>query len=227
MNRSPNSKKISHRFRRLVAGNWVAVLLVCLGTLTGCLSRPALNKQTFAFDVIPVSATNAQSSDRVLAIRTLQIAPPFEGRQLVYRTGENAYERDPHAEFLDAPTDQLLAEVREWWQVNGGFGAVVEADSALKPNLVVEITVTRLYGDFRQPERPLAVMSMRFMFFDAPHGIPGKLLLQQEYARSIPLSRPNATALVVGWNQALAEILSQVSSELKPATRDWEFPRDR
>jgi len=52
-------------------------------------------------------------------------------------------------------------------------------------------------------------------------------LLQQEYARSIPLSRPNATALVVGWNQALAEILSQVSSELKPATRDWEFPRDR
>ena len=217
MNRAPKIMKTSHLFARLAAGTLVAGLLVCLGGLTGCLSRPALKKQTFAFDVIPFSATNALGSDRILGIRTLQIAPPFEGRSLVYRNGENAYERDPYAEFLDEPNNQLITAVRGWWQVYGGFSAVVEPDSALKPNLVVEICVNRLYGDFRQPERPLAVLSMRFVFFDAPHGIPGKLLLQKEYARSIPLSQSNAAALVGGWNQALAEVLKQVSADLRPA----------
>jgi hypothetical protein len=192
-----------------------ALLLASVFGLTGCISRPALNKQTFTFNTPTISATNVLAGDRVLGIRNLQIAAPFEGRSLVYRTGEFSYVRDPYAEFLGLPAEELLAPMRGWLHNSGNFIALTEAGSALKPNTLVEISVSQLFGDFRQPEHPAAVLTMRFIFFDAPNGVPGKAILQQEYSRSIPISAPNAAALMDGWNRALAEILAEVSSDFR------------
>jgi len=105
----------------------------------------------------------------------------------VYRTGDNAYVRDPYAEFLDTPAESLLVTIRERLRSTTSFAAVSELGSSLKPNILAEIEVTRLYGDFRQPQSPIAVLTMRFLFFDAPKASPEKFLLEREYARSIPL----------------------------------------
>jgi cholesterol transport system auxiliary component len=205
--------KISHLFSSWAARIFTAVLLVGVCGLTGCLSRPALNKQTFAFDAPTISATNAVASGRVLGIRSLQIAAPFDERSFVYRTGEFSYARDPYAGFLEPPTGELLAPVRGWLHDSGNFNVVTEPGSILKPDTLVEISVSRLFGDFRQPEHPAAVLTIGFVFFDAPDGLPGKVILQQAYSRRIPVDAPTAAALMAGWNQALAEILAEVSSD--------------
>jgi cholesterol transport system auxiliary component len=210
---SVNIMKFSQIHSRLAANIFIAFLLVCVCGLTGCLSRPALNKQTFAFGIPAIAATNVVSSNRMLGIRNLQIAAPFEGRSLVYRTGEFSYVGDPYAEFLEPPAEELMAPVRGWLRGNGDFSAVVEAGSALKPDTLVEVSVSQLFGDFREPQRPAAVLTMRFVFFDATNGVSGKVILQQEYSRSIPLSAPTTAALMEGWNQSLAEILAEVSSD--------------
>ena len=202
---------------RWIASVFVASLLVSICGLTGCLSRPALHKQTFTFNAPAISPGKVVAGDRVLGIRRLQVAPPFDERSLVYRTGDFSYVRDPYAEFLDSPDEDMMAPVRGWLRANGGFRAVVENGSALPPNEMVEINVTQLFGDFRQREHPVAVMAMRFVFFDAPNGVPGKPILQKEYSRSIPLSAPTAAALVEGWDQALAGILAEVSLNLPPS----------
>jgi len=75
--------------------------------------------------------------------------------------------------------------------------------------------VSQLFGDFRQTKHPAAILTIRFVFFDAPNGVPGKVILQQEYSRSIPLSAPTAAALMEGWNQALTVILAEVSSDFR------------
>jgi hypothetical protein len=173
-----------------------------------------LNKQTFAFSTSTIAATNTVASNRVLGIRNLQIAAPFDGRSFVYRTGEFSYVRDPYAEFLEPPAEELMAPVREWLRGSGNFSAVVEASSALKPDMLVEVSVSQLFGDFRQPEHPAAILTMRFVFFDATNGVPGKAIFQQEYSRSIPLSGPNAAALMAGWNQALSGIFVEMSPDL-------------
>jgi hypothetical protein len=198
---------------RLSANIFVTFLLACVCGLTGCLSRPAMNKQTFAFSAPAIAGTNVVASDRVLGIRNLQIAAPFEGRPLVYRTGEFSYVRDPYAEFLESPAEELMVPVRGGLRGSGNFNAVVESGSALKPDTLVEISVSQLFGDFRQPEHPSAILTMRFVFFDAPNGVPEKEILEQEYSRSIPLSAPTSAALMEGWNQALVEILTEVSSD--------------
>jgi cholesterol transport system auxiliary component len=190
-------------------------ILVSACVLSGCLSRPALQRQTFAFTASEAVPTNILATARVLGIRNLRIAVPFEGRSLVYRTGDNAYVRDPYAEFLDTPAESLLVAIREWLRDNATFAAVVEPGSSLRPNTLAEIEVTRLYGDFRQPQRPVAVLTMRFLFFDAPETLPGKVLLERKYARYIPLKSATPAALMDGWNEALTQVLTQVISDLR------------
>jgi uncharacterized lipoprotein YmbA len=207
--------KNSNFYSRRASRVFVASLFASICGLTGCLSRPALHKQTFAFNAPAIPSAKAVAGDRVLGIRKLQIAPPFDTRSLVYRTGEFSYVRDPYAEFLDSPDEELLAPVRGWLRRDGGFGAVVEAGGALKPNTLVEINVTQLFGDFRQSKSPTAILTMRFVFFDARNGIPGTAILQQEYSRSITLKSASAAALVQGWNQALGEILTEAASDVR------------
>ena len=104
------SRLLSRRAARIVA----ALLLAGVCGLTGCLSRPALTRQTFTFDAPTISATNAVAGGRVLGIRSLQIAAPFDGRSFVYRTGEFSYVRDPYAGFLEPPAEELIAPMRGW-----------------------------------------------------------------------------------------------------------------
>jgi uncharacterized lipoprotein YmbA len=189
------------------------LLLGVLG-VTGCLSRPALNRETFTFNPPANGLTNQPAGNRVLGLRKLEIAAPFGGRSLVYRTGEFSYARDPYAEFLESPDEELMDPVREWLRRQSNFKDVVVNGSAITPDSLVEIHISRMFGDFRQSAHPLAILTMQFTFFDAPKGIPGKVIFQREYSRSISLSVPSAAELMKGWDQALGEILPEVSSDL-------------
>ncbi len=208
-----NTMKILHAFYRWIVS--ILAILAAVLALSGCLSKPPLHKQTFTFGAPPIASGGAVAGDRVLGIRSLRIAPPFDGRSLVYRTGEFSYVRDPYAEFLDPPEEEMMAPVRGWLSRADGFSEVLNAGSALKPNTIVEISVTQLYGDFRRPEHPCAVVTMHLVFFEARNGVPTKPILQQEYSRSMPVTAPSAAALMEGWNQAFDGIFAQVASDLR------------
>jgi len=184
-----------------------AILLGAVCLLTGCLARPHLDQQTFVFAAPTASAAKAAPGSRVLGIRSLQVAAPFVGREFVYRTGEFSYDSDTYAEFMVPPAESLLSPISGLMRQAGVFSAVAEPGSGLKPDTLVEIHVTQLYGDFRPSHEASAVLAIRFVFFDAPQRIPGKVLFQQEYTRVIPLKARTAAALIEGWNQALAQIL--------------------
>jgi uncharacterized lipoprotein YmbA len=200
----------------------VAFAAVCL--LTGCLARPHLDQQSFIFAPASIPASTVAPGRRVLGIRTLQVAAPFEGRAFVYRTGEYSYDRDPYAQFMVPPAEGLISPICNGWREAGGLRDVVEAGSALKPDTLVEIRVRQLYGDFRQSETPAAVLAMGFVFFDAPNGVPGKVVLQREYSRKIPLNTRTAAALMRGWNQALAQILDSAMLDFGPAAMNAPKP---
>ncbi|MGO8699240.1 MAG: hypothetical protein ACLQVY_16160 [Limisphaerales bacterium] len=185
-----------------------AILIAAVCLLTGCLARPHLDRQSFIFAPPPPAAAKGAPGGRVLGLRSLQIAPPFEGREFVCRTGESAYDRDPYAQFMVSPAEGLPSPICGWWREAGGFRGVVEAGSALKPDTLVEVYVGQLYGDFRSARQPGAILDMRFVFFDASKGVPGAVIWQQEYTRDIPLKARTAEALIDGWNQALAQILN-------------------
>jgi cholesterol transport system auxiliary component len=196
----------------LAATRLLLLALLCL--LSGCLSRPPLHTQTVAFDP-PAGSVPKESarSERVVTIRSMRVAAPFEDRSLVYRVGDFSYESDPYAAFLVSPAESLRVPIRSWMRQSDLFRSVVEPGSALRPNTMAEITVVELYGDFR-PD-PAAVLTLRFVLLDSPEGIPGKLVFEQEYSRRVVLKDRNANALMTGWNEALNQILGQLGSDLR------------
>jgi hypothetical protein len=191
----------------------LAVALTCF--LTGCLDRPSLQTETFLFDP-PLAglSTMTASGHRVLSIRSLQVAAPFDGRNFVYRTGDFSYDRDPYAKFMARPSDAMISPITTWWRASTTLSTIGESGSALKPNTLVEIQVSQLYGDLRPSLPAQAVLTMRFVFFDATNGLPGKSFLEKEYAREIPLKSRTPAALVEGWNTALAQILGTAAEDV-------------
>ena len=184
--------------------------------LTGCLSRPALQKESFSF-TIPAGNTNAtRETPIVLGIRSVEVAPAYQGRLFVYRTAEASYERDPYAEFFVSPGDSVLHAFRNYFRESGLFQAVTESGSFFKPDLLAEIHVSQLYGDFRDPKQPAAVLRLRCAFFDVqPQAPSGRPLFQKSYARRILFKNRTAAALMDGWNEGLKQILADVTTDLK------------
>jgi hypothetical protein len=191
--------------------------LVLLGAclLTGCLSKPPLAKQSFTFAMPSGRASYSSVSSRVLGIRSIEVATPYQGRLLVYRTGESSYEKDPYAELIASPADSLGASIRAYLRLSGLFKAVTEAGSSLKPNTMAEIYVPLLYGDFRKPQEGASVLNLRCVFFDAPGQVPGRMLFQREYSRRIAVKGRTAAGVMAAWDQALKEIMSEMVADLK------------
>ena len=189
-----------------------ALVLLSVLIFCGCLSRPSLNQQTFAFCAPESPAANGTAGGSVLGIRTLQIAPPFDGRSFVYRTGESSFEHDPYAEFLSSPANELLATISELLRQDGGF-RVVATGSELQPDTQLEVGISQLYGDIRQSGSPRAVLGLQLVFIQATNGLSQRVILQRNYARRIPMNSPSASALMAGWNRALAEIIAEAVSD--------------
>jgi len=92
---------------------------------------------------------------------------------------------------------------------------VADRGSLVKLDTLLEAHVSQLYGDFRDLKKPAAVLSMRFVFFDAPNETPGRVLLQKSYSRRIPFKTRTAAALMTAWNEALAQIVADLAVDLK------------
>ena len=172
--------------------------------------------RTYAFALPSVAKPDPDfRNHRMVAIRSLRVAAPFDGRSLVYRMGEYDFESDPYAEFFVSASESLLIPIRSCLRQAGAFEAVVEPGSARTPNMTAEISVPELYGDFRRPRDAAALLTLRILLFDSPNGVPAKLILEREYSRRIPLKARNPEVLIAGWNEALAQILAQFDSDVR------------
>ena len=195
-------------------------LALSVAALSGCLSRPPLVQQSFAF-AVPESVTNAgPRNGGILVIRSIRVAAPFDSQSLIYRTGEFSYERDPYAQFLVDPASSLLQPLRAYFRASGFFAAVATPGSGLPANTQVEMFVRQLYGDFRDRAKPAAIMDIEFTFFDVSNERPQKVLFHENYMRRIPLQARTAEAVMAGWNQALQEIVSELNSSLRASTSE-------
>ena len=202
-------------FRQIVSALASALLVGALPLgFSGCLSRPALVRQTFALESPAPDRATTNRGDGVLALRSCAVSPLFESRAFVYRTGAEAYEQDPYAGFMVSPNNALAIPVRGYLRNSGVFRDVVEPGSLVQPDRLLEVQVSELYGDFRSPGKPAAVLSLQFVFFRSGSGTSPAVFLDKDYSRRIPLAENTAARVVAGWNQALAEIMTEVAADL-------------
>jgi cholesterol transport system auxiliary component len=190
-----------------------AVLLISLFCFS-CVSleRSYPEKRYFVIEVKDAKSGNPENG-QVLSIANLQISPRYADRGFIYRTSEAEYESDFYNQFLSSPAVMITEETRRALAASAKFKFVVGPTSSLTANYVLEGSINSLYGDFRKPSAPAAVLEIEFFLHNENPGNPG-IVLQKRYMKSVPLNERSPEALVRGWSEALEAVVAMFIADL-------------
>jgi uncharacterized lipoprotein YmbA len=198
----------------------MVLLLLLIFMSAGCLARQAYpSGERFGVDPgVPAAVEASAFRDVVLRVEPVRVAPPFATRKFTYRTGEATYEADYYNGFIDTPDRLLTASLTEWLAASGACRAVIGADSAARDDVELETNVVEFYGDYRQPKRPYAVVTVRFFLLER-HGPSSQVVLERRYTAAVPLETSPRTdgpaALAKALGLAWREMLSQFTADLR------------
>ena len=191
-----------------------AALLFFLSVGCVSLERSYPEKRYFVVELAENTQRSNLAGDQTLLVSGLRISPRYADKSFVYRTSESGYESDFYNQFLTSPDTMLSEELRKGLAVSPAFKYVIGPSSQLQPNYVLEGSVNALYGDFRNLEKPAAVLEIEFFLHNEDSANPG-IVLQKRYTKTVSLSGRSPDALVKGWSQALSAVLSELNSDLE------------
>jgi len=205
--------------RAISTGLFWACLAAVTFTAAGCSFKKAYPaKQSFLIEARrsgePVSSSLSASG--ILVVGALQVATPFEGKSFVYRDSELRYEADFYHEFLVAPRALITEQVRRWLGASGLFHFVVDASSRSEPTHHLDGNVTALYGDFRDPASPKAVIALEFFLSKEKSG-SGEIVFHSNYRQEMAIVDRAPETLARGWGKGLEQILAAFEQDLARA----------
>lgn len=149
-----------------------------------------------------------------LKVGVVSVASPYDGKSLVYRLGDQRFERDFYNIYTTIPSEMIGSAERQWLNKANIFSAAVGQGNALFPYYTLQATVNEFYGDYRV--KPEAVVSIEFFLTAEQGGQKGgsPLLGANRYTKRIALKDNTPEALVLGQQQALAEIFAEYEEQL-------------
>ena len=203
----------SARLARLTVGS---VILVMLATGVGCVSLQKAYpvKQEYVLDCSRSGPRRQALPESSLKVRRFRVAPTFESKGFVYQKTDLSYHSDFYNRFFSPPASLVTEEVRQWISDSGLFESVVDPGMGIIPTHSLEGVINALYGDFREPDAPKAVLEMQF-FLVREATAARDITFNRKYRQTVALDDPSPTTLVSGWNKALQSILTGVETDLE------------
>lgn len=185
-------------------------------TITGCsgLNKNYPERNYYVLNVSNKDQNLSPVSGTILEVRRFQISPSFADSGFVYQKGDLSYESDFYNQFFRPPSLLITEETRMWLSESGLFKYVVDPTNAMGPDYILAGNINELYGDYRTPNVPKAVMGIQFFLMDETSTNP-KIVLHNNYRREVILSNSSPKALVKGWSDALEQILTDLEGDLK------------
>ena len=151
-------------------------------------------------------------TDFWLKVGAVSVAPPFDGKSLVYRISDQRYEKDFYNVYASIPSEMIANAERTWINQANIFSATVGQNNSFFPFYTLQATVNEFYGDYRV--RPEAIVSVEFFLSVTNGGKGNPLIGSNRYTKRIALKDNTPEALVLGQQQALAEIFKQYEAQL-------------
>ena len=192
-------------------------LTLCFFALLGLAScslptRPPVGPTTWMVAPDRTTAPRQARTDIWLKMGSVSVAPPFDGRSLVYRTGDQRYEKDFYNVYATIPAEMIGNAERQWINKANIFSSTVGQSNSLFPFYFLQASVEEFYGDYRK--QPEAVVSVEFFLSATGSGKANPLIGANRYTKRVALKDNTPEALVLGLQEALALILNEYEGQL-------------
>jgi len=213
-----------YSFLRRIAG---ALLLALLGfSLLACApTRPSIESANWLVAPERTGAPRKMQSPLWLKMGSFSVVTPFDTKSLVYRLGDQRYEKDFYNAYITTPSNMFANATRQWLDQSGIFRLTVAQGTSFFPFYTLQATIDELYGDYRA--KPEAVVSVQFFLTVTNPNIPTPLITAKRYTQRVALANNLPQTLVLGQQQALAEILQQLEADLFAASANLPKPITR
>lgn len=219
---SLHSKTVSMVQR--IAG--LTLLAVVAFTLLACApTRPAIETANWLVAPERTGSPRMMQSPLWLKMGSFSVTTPFDTKSLVYRLGDQRYEKDFYNAFISTPSNMFSNATRQWLDQSGIFRITVAQGTSFFPYYTLQATVDELYGDYRG--KPEAVVSVQFFLTVTNPNISTPLIMAKRYTQRVTLANNLPQTLVLGQQQALAAILQQLEADLFAASANLPKPITR
>jgi cholesterol transport system auxiliary component len=181
---------------------------------SGCGSNTTYEKTQYILDPVRTADPAAVPNTAVLEVRRFTMDSAFQGKSLVYRTSDQAYETDFYHEFLAPPASMIREATRNWLAQSNLFARVADTGGYVEPTYALEANITTLYGDTRDQDAPKAVVELRAFLLKVEGSGDPVILQGQVYSvtREAPAADPDG--LVAGFNACLQVILGDLEKDV-------------
>ena len=186
-----------------------AACLVIVTTLSACSlpKRPALETSSWMVAPERTGTPYKPRTDLWLKMGSVSTAPPFDGKSLVYRLGDQRYEKDFYNTYSALPNEMVGNATRQWLNNAQIFSMTVGQGNSFFPYYILQTSIEEFYGDYRV--RPEAVVTIEFFLTATDPQKRNPVIGKNRYTKRVVLKDNTPQALVLGQQEALAQILKE------------------
>jgi uncharacterized lipoprotein YmbA len=200
-----------------------ALLAVIAFALLACApTRPPIETSNWLVAPERTGAPRTMQSPLWLKMGSFSVTTPFDTKSLVYRLGDQQYEKDFYNAYIATPSSMFSNATRQWLDQSGIFRITVAQGTSFFPFYTLQATIDELYGDYRG--KPEAVVSVQFFLTVTNPNLPTPLITAKRYTQRVALANNLPQTLVLGQQRALAEILQQLEADLFAASANLPKP---
>ena len=187
----------------------VAAFMLIAAALSACSlpKRPALETSSWMVAPERTGTPYKPRSDLWLKMGSASTAPPFDGKSLVYRLGDQRYEKDFYNTYSALPNEMVSNATRQWLNNAQIFSMTVGQGNNFFPYYILQTSIEEFYGDYRV--RPEAVVTVEFFLTATDPQKRNPVIGKNRYTKRVTLKDNTPQALVLGQQEALAQILKE------------------
>ncbi len=197
------------KFNRYIIFVFISCLVIGCG-ITNSLDEP----MSYSIVSQGVENENRQEKYNILTVDRVRVEEPFDSKEIFYRLSDINFKGDYYHQYITEPGNIIEHHILSKLTDSGIVGQAIPYSVGVSTNLILNTVVTRLYGDFRKDKQAFAVLEIQFILLDRTESRQ-KIIFDTHISSEIPLDRKNPDSLVIGFGQALEDILESLIDEIE------------
>lgn len=190
---------------------WALVLVAAVGCVDLKAAYP--DRKFYTVEAPRNAEARPSAAGTVLRVRRFSASKMADGAELLTRTGDSTWETDFYNVLFVPPAQQLGEQTHRWLTESKLYPLVVGAGSVIPETHTLEGNVVSMYGDYRKPESPVAVLELQFLLVRVSTDPPAAMA-QKTYKQAVAIPKAEPEALVKGWSEGLSRILQALEADL-------------